>query len=147
MALPRQTIDKVSQDRYSIGSDGVHVTSGIFREQTFTFAEKNAFPFRSPPGNPAGFQVTGPERLKTVVFKRIETRESPWLSRVSMPADAPACGAANAARSAQRVNRASAQGAPSSRNASVASCPSSARFTVRRSPSCAGRLYSTLRRE
>ena len=48
MALPRQTIDKVSQDRYSIGSDGVHVTSGIFREQTFTFAEKNAFPLRSP---------------------------------------------------------------------------------------------------
>ena len=68
MALPRQTIDKVSQDRYSIGSDGVHVTSGIFREQTFTFAEKNAFPFRSPPGNSAEFQATGLHASKNAVF-------------------------------------------------------------------------------
>ena len=53
---------KFRRTAYSIGSDGVYVTSGIFREQTFTFAEKNAFPFRSPPGNSAEFQATGPLR-------------------------------------------------------------------------------------
>ena len=53
---------------YSIGSDGVYVTVGLFRAQTFTFAEKNAFPFRSPPGNSAEFQATGPERLKNLGF-------------------------------------------------------------------------------
>ena len=40
----------------------MYVTPGIFREQTLAFAEKNAFPLRSLPGNSAEFQATGPPR-------------------------------------------------------------------------------------
>ena len=41
-------------------------------EQTLAFVEKNAYPFRLPPGNSSEFQATGPSALKNRVFQRIE---------------------------------------------------------------------------
>ena len=38
---------KFRRTAFSIGSDGVYVTPGIFWEQMFTFAEENAYPLRS----------------------------------------------------------------------------------------------------
>ena len=37
-------------------------------EQTLAFVEKNAYPFRLPPGNSSEFQVTGPFALKNRIF-------------------------------------------------------------------------------
>ena len=39
-------------------------------EQTLAFVEKNAYPFRLPPGNASEFQATGPFALKNRVFQR-----------------------------------------------------------------------------
>ena len=37
----------------------------------FAFAEKNAYPFRLPPGNTSEFQATGPFALKNWVFNAL----------------------------------------------------------------------------
>ena len=41
-------------------------------EQTLAFVEKNAYPFRLPPGNSSEFQTTGPFALKNRVFQRMD---------------------------------------------------------------------------